>query len=139
MSALIIFDKTVCLEFCRMVLLSRWSHIIRLRRGRTRLIRSVVWTRYAQFHSLEHNQIKERKNRANKICGVNKVCTFPFIRLCRNKSCYYFLHAHVFTMHIFFRFLMLLYYICRVNYPVTASNYIFRYFYRFYVCVYIHV
>ncbi|PWZ54057.1 hypothetical protein Zm00014a_002699 [Zea mays] len=34
---------------------------------------------------------------------------------------------------------MLLYYICRVNYPVTASNYIFRYFYRFYVCVYIHV
>jgi hypothetical protein len=53
------FDRTVCLEFCRMVLLSMWSHIIRLRRGRTRLIRSVVWTRYAQFHSLEHNQIKE--------------------------------------------------------------------------------
>jgi hypothetical protein len=95
------FDRTLCLEFCRMVLLPMWSHIIRLRRGRTGLIRSVVWTRYAQFHSLKHNQIKERKNRANKIYGVNKVCTFPLIRLCWNKSCYYFLHAHVFTMHIF--------------------------------------
>jgi hypothetical protein len=27
-----------------------------------------------------HNQIKERKNMANKICGVNKVCTVPLIR-----------------------------------------------------------